>query len=60
VNSPLNEFADRLINNGEVSLFIKGLIEKGMQPEIIIKAVQDSLKGRIESQDSLKGRIERL
>jgi len=39
MREPLNQFADRLIRNGEVKEFIKGLLEKHVRPEIISEAV---------------------
>lgn len=32
MNAPLDQFADRLIANGEVEEFIHGLIDKGVSP----------------------------
>jgi hypothetical protein len=40
MKEPLNQFADRLINNGEVKEFIQGLINKGVSPHKIILAME--------------------
>ena len=40
MREPLNQFADRIIRNNEVSEFIRGLIEKGVSPQAIVDATK--------------------
>ena len=40
MKEPLNQFADRIIRNGEVAEFIAGLIEKGVKPAEIVAAIK--------------------
>lgn len=40
---PLDGFADRLIRNGEVEEFVRGLIAKGFSPEKLIKVAEQEL-----------------
>jgi len=39
LNAPLDQFADRLIRNGEVEKFIAGLMERGVTREQIQDAI---------------------
>jgi hypothetical protein len=39
MHAPLDQFADRIICNDEVEIFIRGLIEKGVRPVTLLKAV---------------------
>jgi len=42
MKEPLNQFADRIRNNGEVAEFIRGLIAKGVDPSEIARiALED-------------------
>ena len=36
MREPLNQFADRIIRNGEVPEFIHGLVDKGVRPRYIV------------------------
>jgi len=41
MRAPLDEFANRLLRNGEITEFVQGLInEKGVDPHDIISAAQ--------------------
>lgn len=46
MKEPLNQFAERLIRNGEIQEFLDGLIEKGVYPEalraMIDKAIMET------------------
>lgn len=43
MRNPLDQFADRIVRNGEIEEFITGLIrEKHVSPEKITKAVENA------------------
>lgn len=44
MRDPLNQFAERLIRNGEVKEFIEGLIEKGIDPATIVEATKPDIR----------------
>jgi hypothetical protein len=52
VIEPHNSFADQIIRNKEVGLFIQGLIEKGVKPSEIVRAT--TLVRRAKRKPSLK------
>lgn len=47
MNEPLNQFADRLIRNGELREFLKALVsEKEVSPSELINAAEEGRKER--------------
>lgn len=40
MKEPLNSFAQRIVRNGEVTEFIRGLVDMGVNPEQIKKALE--------------------
>lgn len=54
MRDPLDQFAERLIRNGEIPEFIEGLIEKGVSTSAIM-----SIAERVRARERIQTRIYR-
>lgn len=45
LNAPLDQFADRLIRNGELRVFVQGLMERGVTTADLLAAAKPEDRG---------------
>ena len=60
MKEPLNNFADRIVRNGELTEFLKGLVEeKGVSPEALMQSARSAVEPTVSKRGQCSACFER-